>query len=307
MKITFSEIISFLETINIQYVIKGNPENEYFIASLFSPIKRGFYFIEGNSIIKNLNNSLVLTNNSSNIIGSNVYIEVKESPQLLYYQLLDFYYKEVSTGEICNSAKIHKDAIIGRNVQIDSFVVLGKCEIGDNSIIKSHSVINDKVLIRTNTTIESGCIIGARGMAWVWDDEGGKILQPQLGGVIIESNCVIGSSSAIVRGSLNENTIIGKNSVMAPGARIGHGTKIGEYVHLANNVVTGGNVIINDYCFIGSSVTIRPKIIIHSNTIIGAGALVIKDTKTEGLTLKGVPAKEYNSKKNSSGIPKLKN
>ncbi len=307
MKITYLEIINFFDLKGIKYKLKGKPVSDYIIASLFSPIENGFYFIEGTNSTSNLNNSLILTNSKSNLLNNNVLIEVEESPQILYYQLLVFYYKEVSSGEICTTAKIHKDAEIGKNVQIDSFVVLGKCKIGNNSIIKSHCVINDNIIIENNVTIEPHCTIGARGMAWVWDEAEGRILQPQLGGVIIKCSSLIGSNSVIVRGSLNENTIIGRNAIMAPGARIGHGCKIGDYTHFANNVVTGGNVVINKFCFIGSSVTIRPKVEIHSNTIVGAGALVIKNTKKEGLTLKGVPAKEFKSKKDSSGVPILKN
>lgn len=306
MNITFSEIINFFNLKGVSYNLIGKPLSDYVIASLFFPIEKGFYFIERDNNISNINNSLILLNTKSNLLDSNVYLQVKVSPQLLYYQILDFYFKEKSTGEICDSVKIHKEAKIGKNVQIDSFAIINKCEIGDNSIIKSHCVINDNTIIKNDVIIEPHCTIGARGMAWVWDENGGRILQPQLGGVIISSNSLIGSNSAIVRGSLNENTTIGKNAIMAPGARIGHGSRIGEYVHFANNVVTGGNVIINDFCFIGSSVTIRPKVEIYPNTIIGAGALVIKNTTTGGLTLKGVPAKEFKSKEDSSGVPRLK-
>lgn len=133
-----------------------------------------------------------------------------------------------------------------------------------------------------------------------------KILQPQLGGVDIYENCFIGAGTIIVRGSLNENTRIGRNSLLAPGGRIGHGTQIGDFVHFANNVVTGGNTIIGDYSFVGSAAVFRPKIVIHPKTIVGAGSVVVKNTTKEGKTLLGIPAKEINTKVNPSGMPKPK-
>ena len=306
MKITYSEIIDFFNLKGIEYRLIGNPKKDYVIASIFSPVENGFYFIEAANSEVNISRSLILTNSKLDFLDNNVLLKVDESPQLLYYKLLDFYFKEMSTGKICSTVKIHSCAKIGKNVQIDSFSVINKCIIGENSIIKSPCVINENTTIENNVIIEPHCTIGARGMAWVWNGSDERILQPQLEGVIIKRNSLVGANSAIVRGSLNENISIGENTVMAPGARIGHGTIIGNYVHLANNVVTGGNVIISDFCFIGSSVTLRPKVKIHPNTIIGAGALVINNTNTDGLTLKGVPAKEFNSKKESSGVPKQK-
>jgi len=307
MTITYFEIIKFLDINKVTYELKGEPLEQYLISSIFSPIENGFYFLTDHTkIIRELKSSLFLINENILPKDENVFIVIEENPQLVYYQLLDFYFKENSTGKICDTVKIHEEAQIGKNVQIDSFTVINKCIIGDNTIIKSHCVINDNTSIGCEVLIEPHCNIGARGVAWIWDNKGGRILQPQIGGVIIGNNTMIGSNSVIVRGSLNENTIVGENTVIAPGARLGHGSNLGKFSHLANNVVTGGNVIIHENCFIGSSVTLRPKVEIHPNTIIGAGALVIKNTTGKGFTLKGVPAKEYKSKKNSSGVPNFK-
>jgi len=304
MKISYQEIVIFLKKINVNFEVIGNPKDSYDIASLFCPINGGFYYLEESSYFKGIEDSLVLTNQVLPLEKENTILYIQENPQVVYYKLLNFYYKELSTGKICKSAIIHPKAQIGYNVQIDSFVVIGDCIIGDNSIIKSNSVLVDNSTIGENVIIEQNCTIGATGMAWVWGNNGERIKQPQLGGVIIESNCSIGANSTLVRGSLNESTLIGESTVIAPGARIGHGTQIGKFVHLANNVVTGGNTVISDFSFIGSSVTIRPKIKIDANTIIGAGAVVVKNTSSENLTLLGVPAKEVKSKKLSSGVPK---
>jgi acetyltransferase-like isoleucine patch superfamily enzyme len=47
---------------------------------------------------------------------------------------------------------------------------------------------------------------------------------------------------------------------------------------MASHVVVSGGVSIEDQCFIGVNATIRDHISIGVGTIIGAGALVMKDT-----------------------------
>jgi len=307
MKIKFNDIINYLKFNDIPFELKGNPKDCYTITSLFYPEPDGFYYIENElSFDVKLIDSLILSNFNLILDEGNVVLLVTESPQEIFYKMLNFYFREESSGLICETVKIHKEALIGKNVQIDPFVVVGKCVIGDNTIIKSHTVITDNTKIGSNVLIEHSCTIGATGMAWIWDNNGNRIVQPQLGGVIIEDYCRIGAQTVIVRGSLNENSRIGTHTVIAPGARIGHGTQIGKYVHLANNVVTGGNTVIGAYCFIGSSAVFRPKIKLHTYTTVAAGAVVVKNTSKENLTLIGVPAAETATKEISNGIPKSK-
>lgn len=305
MNIKLDQILKFLGQKSIEFTIRGNPQEEYRICSVFSPEQYGFYFLEGEFSLDNnkFKNSLFLVNSKKKYTEGFSFIVVNYSPQILFYEILDFYFREKSNGQICSTAKINEFAIIGRNVQIDSYAVIGNCRIGDGSIIKSHTVINDNCTIGEKVIIEPNCTIGATGMAWVWGNSGEKVTQPQFGGVKIDNNCIIGANTVIVRGSLNENTRIGENTVMAPGCRLGHGCQIGKNVHLANNVITGGNSIIQDNSFLGSSVTLRPKVKLHKNTTVGAAALVIKDTSGEKLTLMGVPAKESPSKDSQSGVP----
>jgi UDP-3-O-[3-hydroxymyristoyl] glucosamine N-acyltransferase len=309
-KILAKEIISFLEKESIQYLCNQGLLNEYTIASLFMPVEKGFYFFVGDELPDTVSKSVILLNHSNNntLKNDNVGIYLIDSdPQQVFYRLLSSLYKSLSNGIISDAAIIHPEAKIGKNVQIDHFVVVDKAMIEDNVIIRSHSYIHNNSIIRKDVTIENHSVIGAQGVAWIWDEQGTKkIVQPQLGGVEIGPNCYLGAGTILVRGSLNENSKIGKNTLLAPGCRIGHGTQIGEYVHFANNVITGGNTIIESYCFVGSSAVFRPKVKIHAYTIVGAGAVVVKNTKENGKTLIGIPAVEKETKEHPSGMPKPK-
>ncbi|MFT7155748.1 MAG: UDP-3-O-[3-hydroxymyristoyl] glucosamine N-acyltransferase [Parvicella sp.] len=314
MKIILSkEIISFLKKESIHYECNEELLNKYTIASLFMPIENGFYFFVGEEVPDTVSKSAILLNrsNSNNLKNGNIGIYLIDSdPQQVFYRLLSSVYKTQSNGIISDTAIIHPEAKIGKNVQIDDFVVVDRAVIEDNVIIRSHSFIHNNSIVRKNVTIENHSVIGAQGVAWIWDEQGTeKIIQPQLGGVDIGTNCFLGAGTILVRGSLNENSKIGKNTLLAPGCRIGHGTQIGEYVHFANNIITGGNTIIGNYCFVGSGAVFRSKVKIHANTIVGAGAVVVKNTTENGKTLIGIPAVEKETKEHPSGMPKpiLKN
>jgi UDP-3-O-[3-hydroxymyristoyl] glucosamine N-acyltransferase len=307
MQISSKQILDFLNINNIHHYIYGKIGKEYTIASMFNPITNGFYFFNHKNIPDNINKSLILTNNKELISETNTILLINDNPQIIFYKIIDYYFKEKSNGIIQKTSIIHPEAKIGKNVQIDNYCIIGKCKIGDNSIIKSHCTIENNTTIGNNCIIENQSIIGARGMAWVWDEQQeNKIILPQIGGVTIGNNTILGANTIVVRGSLNEDTHIGSNTIIAPGCRIGHGTKIGNYVHFANNIATGGNTVIGDYSFIGSSATFRPKVNIHPNTIVAAGAVVVKNTTQPAQTLMGVPASEFATKKQPAGMPKPK-
>lgn len=87
---------------------------------------------------------------------------------------------------------------------------------------------------------------------------------------------------------LEDNTIqpfveIGNNVTLWSGNHIGHDSVIEDHCFLASHIVVSGNVHINQYCFIGVNVTLRNSITIASETLIGAGAIIMKDTVEKGV------------------------
>ena len=307
-EIEFTDILHFLESNQIDFTLvnEKSVKKEYVVASIFCPINQGFYYLVGNDLPVQIEDSLILCNKPLNT--KNTLLVVKNIDiQLLYYRLLKFYFQQKSTGIIHAMTEIHPQAKLGKNVQIDAFTVLGNCKIGDNVVIGSHCKIYDNVIIGDNTIIESGSVIGVSGIAWTWDEtQTEKVVQPQLGGVKIGSYCILSAQTVVVRGSLNESTTIGDFCFIAPGCRLGHGTVIGNYVHLANTITTGGNVQIGDYCFVGSSAVFSPKVKLHPMTVVGAGSVVIKSTTESNKTLMGCPAREKETSSHPVGMPKPK-
>lgn len=81
-----------------------------------------------------------------------------------------------------------------------------------------------------------------------------------------------------------DNTIqpyvnIGNNTVLWSGNHIGHHTKIGCHCFISSHVVISGFCKIEDNIFIGVNATLHDSLTISRETLIGAGAIISKNTK----------------------------
>jgi sugar O-acyltransferase (sialic acid O-acetyltransferase NeuD family) len=89
---------------------------------------------------------------------------------------------------------------------------------------------------------------------------------------------------------LEDNTIqpfvrIGNDVTLWSGNHIGHDAAIDDHCFLASHIVVSGHVHIHPYCFIGVNATLRNSITIARETLIGAGAVIMKDTVDRGVYL----------------------
>lgn len=285
-----SAILQHLREQNIDFsILNSNDDLSVFPANFKKIISNGLYHITHgvDFDFKKIKDSVIVTDKAFETDNTLIIVD---HPQLVHYRLTNLFEK-TSPRSIHPTAIIDPEAEIGENVNIGPYSIIGKCIIKDHVYIASHVVIHDKVFIDSHSYIDSQSVIGPEGLAWVWDKEGNRVKQSQLGGVIIEKNCHLATDITIVRGSLAEDTIVGEGTVIAHGSKIGHGTKIGKHVHMANNVSIAGNTTLGDRSFYGSGCVIPPNIKIGANNIVGAGAVVNKSFEKEYLTLVGVPAK----------------
>lgn len=296
MKISSIRIKKYLKEKRIahQFLGEANLQTNYELASLKSIITNGAYYLEKDYIDQQnkIENSLIITNankESLSVIKNNVFLTV-EKPQIIFYNLcrLAMPLKKKGTHP---TAIIDTKATIGKGCYIGPYAVIGNCSIEHNCFIDAHVVVGDNVVIKNNTRIEPNSYIGAHGVAWIWGENGERVIQPQFGGVLIEENCFIGSDVSIVRGSVNENTVIGKGTMIAHGSKIGHGSVLAENCHLANNVSLAGNSKVGPRSFLGAASVLSSHVQIAEDCIVAAGAVVTKSFLEPFAILAGVPAK----------------
>jgi sugar O-acyltransferase (sialic acid O-acetyltransferase NeuD family) len=89
---------------------------------------------------------------------------------------------------------------------------------------------------------------------------------------------------------LEDNTIqpfvrIGNDVTLWSGNHIGHDSVIEDHCFLTSHIVVSGRCHIHPYCFIGVNATLRNSITIARETLVGAGAIVMKDTTEQGVYL----------------------
>lgn len=87
---------------------------------------------------------------------------------------------------------------------------------------------------------------------------------------------------------LEDNTIqpfvtIGNNVTMWSGNHIGHDSIIQDHCFISSHVVVSGHVHVHPYCFIGVNATLRDSVTLAPETLIGAGAVITKDTVEKGV------------------------
>lgn len=71
---------------------------------------------------------------------------------------------------------------------------------------------------------------------------------------------------------------IGANTVIWSNSRIALKVAIGDHVWITSAVV-GDSTVIGDYSFVGLNATVAPFVKVGSHNLIGAGALILRDTR----------------------------
>ncbi|NVO11256.1 MAG: UDP-3-O-(3-hydroxymyristoyl)glucosamine N-acyltransferase [Bacteroidales bacterium] len=217
---------------------------------------------------------------------------ISDNPRLDFLRVISkFFLEEESVKSIHPTAIIDDGAIIGLNVSIGPYCYIGKqVIIGDNTTICSNVTITSPVNIGKNCFIKSGAVIGQSGFGFEYNENGIPEQFPHVGTIEIGNNVYIGANTAIDRGTLGCT-------------KISDNVKIDNLVHIAHNIIIEknsliiagvtlcGGVLIGENCSIAPNSTIKQKIKIGRNSIVGLGAVVLKDVEDNSIVV-GNPAKK---------------
>ena len=116
---------------------------------------------------------------------------------------------------------------------------------------------------------------------------------------VINSNVSIGDGTLIVSGAIiNYGTKIGNHCIINTSSSIDHDNFFEDFSSVGPGVITGGHVIIRKNSFIGTGSTIKQKVEIKSNTVVGAKSFVNKNCEKNSVYY-GMPAKKIKTRLNS--------
>jgi acetyltransferase-like isoleucine patch superfamily enzyme len=211
-----------------------------------------------------------------------------------------------------NDAYISAKAKIGQNVTFGfGAVIYDNVHIGDNCFIGPHSILGEPTMnyykdsnhIRRITSIGANSII--RSHTVIYED------------VLIGDHFQCGHNAIIREQSIiGHHTSFGSHSELPGKSRIGNYVRIHSKVMLSENnliedfawifpfvVLTNvkhpplgpfERTHVKEYALIFANTTILPGITIGRNAVVGAGSLVTKDVQDERL-VQGAPAKDMKS------------
>ncbi|WP_418603861.1 acetyltransferase [Hwangdonia sp.] len=108
---------------------------------------------------------------------------------------------------------------------------------------------------------------------------------------VIGKNVNIGKGTVILAGVIiNSDATVGEFCIINTKASLGHDSEIKKYSSLGPNATVGGHVSIKTCTYIAMSATIIQSIKIGKHSIVGSGALIVRDVPDFSMVY-GVPGK----------------
>ena len=149
----------------------------------------------------------------------------------------------------------------------------------DPSRVWFHTAIGYREMRRRAAAFEQLC---AAGFDFV------NIISPQCH---VSRHATLGADNFLMAGTVIEAGVhMGSNNVVWSNATVCHDSAIGDHNFIAANSTLGGHVVVGDLNFLGFSCVVRERVHIGSETLVGAQALVLADTRAQSVYF-GSPAR----------------
>lgn len=192
------------------------------------------------------------------------------------------------TASIGAHAVVGAGARIGARVMIGpGCVLLGECEIGDDTRLVANVTVGERSRIGKRGLIHPGVVIGADGFGLA-KSEGRWIKVPQLGGVSVGDDVEIGANTTVDRGALDD-TVIEDGVKLDNQIQVAHNVHIGAHTAIAGCTGIAGSATIGKRCVIGGGVGIVGHLEIADDVQITGMSFVAHSIREPGTYSSGTP------------------
>lgn len=229
-------------------------------------------------------------------------------PRQAFFAIAERFLPPADYSGIHASASIDPTALLGSAVAIAPGAVLAAgVRVGDGSIIGpgvylgpnaqvgQDCVIHANVSVQRDTRIGDRCIIhsgtsiGGDGFGYEWDGSGHRKV-PQLGRVVIEDDCELGSNVCVDRATLG-TTVVGRGTKIDNLVQIAHNVRLGAHVIMVAQSGIAGSTRIGTGCIIAGQAAISDHLSIGDGARVGGQAGVTNDVPP-GAAVNGTPARK---------------
>jgi UDP-N-acetylglucosamine acyltransferase len=173
---------------------------------------------------------------------------------------------------IHNTAIVHENARIGKNVEIGPYAVIGEhVSIGDGTRIGAHTVIEGWTQIGKDNRIYQFASIGADPQDLKFSGEKSYLK--------IGDRNMIREFVTLHRGTAEGGgeTVVGNDSLLMAYSHVAHDCILGDRVILANAATLAGHVRIDDFAILGGLCAIHQFTRIGCHVMVSGGAMVAQD------------------------------
>lgn len=173
------------------------------------------------------------------------------------------------------TALIDSTVELGKNVSVGAYsIIQGKVEIGDNTTIENHVVIGCKtgvVKIGKNNRFSSSAVVGGPPQDLKYKGEATEL--------IIGDNNMVREFVTMNLGTPTGGgkTIVGNNNLLMAYVHIAHDCNIGNHVVIANTSNLAGHVTIEDYVRVGGVCCFNQFVRLGKFSFIAGDSTVNKD------------------------------
>ena len=249
--------------------------------------------------LENVDECLVFLENGievSNALKEKHCFVFSDNPQLEYTKFATQFAeqkiaKEAELGYELTAGHYYvgKGCVIGKNAYIEPGVLIGHgVTIGDNAIILAGAVIKN-AKIGDNFLCNERAVVGAYGFTMAEDESGNKIRIPSLGKVVVGNNVEIGPCCNVAIGSSGD-TVFEDFVKLDALVHIAHDVYLGKNTEITAGAVLGGFADLGSKSYLGLNATVKNRIQLGGECIVGMGATVIRPVP-ESCTVAGNPAK----------------
>ena len=189
--------------------------------------------------------------------------------------------EDVCIGPYVNIAQ---GAVIEEGVELGAHVSIGAdVRIGTHTSLRDNVVIYHDVKIGMYCTIHSNTVIGADGFGIAPKSDGTLTEVPQLGGVTLGDRVLVGASTTIDRGTIDD-TVIEDGVKIDDQVHIAHNCRVGANSILCGRASLAGSVTLGQHCVLGGDAGIAGEgpVVIASGVEIGAKTYVSRDISEPG-------------------------